>query len=883
MQVGGVTETVTITSVAPTIDTTSTTTGAVISSDMLQRVPVGRRVSDTLYVAPGVQTGGSVGQANPSISGASGLENQYVIDGVNVTNQGYGALGSYSGVFGSLGNATPFDFIQEVQVKTGGYQAEFGQSTGGVVNIVTKSGSNDFHGSAFAYARPDATESDWKRYNTVNGSISTVGTQLNDAGAQGSGPVIRDHLFFFGAIDPSWQTTSLVAPPGFPLESLGSLDQKRRTVSYSAKASYQVTPDHRFAASFFGDPSKGDNGPQRASALLKPDTAGYSSLTYGGHNQTVRYQGVLSNNLLAEASLARAYNSLTETPQDNLWQVIDRTGPMELQSGGVGFYEQGNKSDNLQYAAKLSYVFRGHEVKGGYEFDNVSYDLGRQYSGPTFVAPDGRTTETGASISVLPDPTFGRVYRVVRANFNATRHTTQHYQDFFVQDDWSVNDRLTINPGIRYEQESLSGTLVQDYTLKNNWAPRIGATYDPTADGKTKVFGNFGIFYARVPNDLASRALSADDGIARADFFDPELTQPIPDGVLAADVTNHFVLAGVGADTIDPNTKLSYVREFVFGVEREIMPYTSVGVRWINRRIPRVLEDVANCPMVAYDLNAATKAACSTVEYILTNPTSATPINPALLAVAPEFNSVSFDDPVHKYDAIEFTLDRRFANNWSALASYRWSRLRGNFEGFYRDDNGQSDPGITSLYDFPTNDPTYTSLGSAFGYEGDIRFLGDSNGILPLDRPHQFKAFGNYAYPWGLNLGLGLTVTSGKPLTPLASNPNYTNDGEIPTAARGTGIQTVDGFKTRTPVQSLLDFQAAYRFAIGGTQHVSLMADVFNLFNQQTVLDYDNYVDLSFGAPPNPDFGTPTSHLYSGAPPQYQTPRQIRFGVRVEF
>ena len=160
MEVGGVSETVNVTAAPPLIDSTSTTAGAVISSDLLERVPVGRRISDTLYLAPGVSSGGTVGQANPSVSGGSGLENQYVIDGVNVTNQGYGALGSYSIVFGSLGNATPFDFIKEVEVKTAGYEAEFGQSTGGVINVVTKSGSNQLRGSLFACDRPQAIESD---------------------------------------------------------------------------------------------------------------------------------------------------------------------------------------------------------------------------------------------------------------------------------------------------------------------------------------------------------------------------------------------------------------------------------------------------------------------------------------------------------------------------------------------------------------------------------------------------------------------------------------------------------------------------------------------------------------------------------------------------
>ena len=142
MDVGGLTETVQVSSASPVIDTSSTTIGANIDSDLLSRLPVGRRFSDTLYVAPGVSTGGTVGEANPSISGGSGLENQYVVDGVNITNQGYGALGSYSIVFGSLGNGTPFDFMKEVQVKTGGYEAEYGQATGGVVNVVTKSGTN---------------------------------------------------------------------------------------------------------------------------------------------------------------------------------------------------------------------------------------------------------------------------------------------------------------------------------------------------------------------------------------------------------------------------------------------------------------------------------------------------------------------------------------------------------------------------------------------------------------------------------------------------------------------------------------------------------------------------------------------------------------------
>src|SRR6185295_4623363 len=154
-----------------------------------------------------------------------------------------------------------------------------------------------------------------------------------------------------------------------------------------------------------------------------------------------------------------------------------------------------------------------------------------------------------------------------------------------------------------------------------------------------------------------------------------------------------------------------------------------------------------------------------------------------------------------------FTFNRRLSNNWGMIGSYRWSRLRGNVEGFYRDDNGQSDPGITSLYDFPTNDPSYTSIGlPQFGYSGDIRFLGQT-GILPLDRPNQFKVFSNYM-PWdALSIGIGYTLSSGAPLTAFAANPQYNSGGEIPETARGAGIQTIDGFQTRAPMYSQLDLQ----------------------------------------------------------------------------
>ena len=880
LTMGALSEVVQVTAAPPIIDATSTTSGASISSDLLQQIPVGRTFSDTLYLAPGVSTGGSVGAANPSIAGGSGLDNQYVIDGVNVTNQGYGAIGSYSIVFGSLGNATPFDFLQEVQVKTGGYDAEFGQATGGLVNVVTKSGTNQLKGTVFGYGRPSGLEAAWTQYQSTNGSVQTESARSADGGVEGGGPIVKDHLFFFGAFDPSKTVTSYQAPAGFPLLGLGTVDQIRHSQTYAAKATWSLGPSQRIDASFFGDPSTGDNGPQRPSALLVTDTASFSSLTYGGHNQTIRYSGGFGSGWLVEATWARAKNSIAETPSVDTWRVVDQTVTPNVTTGGIGFYEAGNDSLNRQYSTKVSKQVKAHDLKFGVEYDDVGYSQINQRTGPTFLAPDGRQTATGAQVSILPDLNFGQIYRVTRANYNTGRDTSQRFATAFAQDTWRLGDRLTLNPGIRYEQETLNGTVVSSFTLKNNWAPRLGATYLITSDGRTKAFGSYGRFYARIPNDLAARSLSADDGISRADYFDAGLTNAIPDGVATIDpstgasLTTHFVIAGTSADTIDPKAKLSYTSEIQFGVEREILPHTSLGVRYTYRDIGRILEDVANAPVAAYDLGVP---GLSSVEYILTNPSAATPI----LASAQDLGA-AFVDPVHTYHAVEVTLDRRFADRWSLLASYRWSRLRGNFEGFYRDDNGQSDPGISSLYDFPTNDPSYTSIGvPQFGYSGDIRYLGEV-GILPLDRPHQIKAFGSYAFPLGLNVGVGLNAVSGAPLTPFAANPVYDSGGEIPTAPRGSGIQTVDGFKTRTPFLTTVDLQASYRLALGKTRAITLVADLFNLFNEQKVTGYDQWTQLGFQVA-NPDFGLSVTELLSGRPPQFQAPFEMRVGARLTF
>jgi outer membrane receptor protein involved in Fe transport len=132
---------------------------------------------------------------------------------------------------------------------------------------------------------------------------------------------------------------------------------------------------------------------------------------------------------------------------------------------------------------KTTYVWRDHEFRGGFLYDDINYDNIINRTGPTFVLPNGERTATGAEVTIFPDPAFGSIYRVTRANTTNVRSTNQHYTAFFVQDTWTIGDRLTIKPGLRYEQQTLVGNLAE-FTWDNNWAPRIGVTWDPMGQAR---------------------------------------------------------------------------------------------------------------------------------------------------------------------------------------------------------------------------------------------------------------------------------------------------------------------------------------------------------------------------------------------------------------
>jgi hypothetical protein len=216
------------------------------------------------------------------VNGGRAFTNDIQLDGLPVMGGGYNEATVVPNTEG----------LQEVRVISNNFSAEYGRGQA-VIAMSTKSGTNKFSGQLGYLGRNEKLDA-----NTFSNNAQGIAKRpfrVHDFGGTYGGPILRNKVFFFGAVNPSWETREFKAPAGFPLESLGFVERKRSNLNYSAKATWQIASSHRVDASFFGDPSEGELGPQRLSALTAQTTSRYSSLEkFGGNNQTGRYDGVLS-------------------------------------------------------------------------------------------------------------------------------------------------------------------------------------------------------------------------------------------------------------------------------------------------------------------------------------------------------------------------------------------------------------------------------------------------------------------------------------------------------------------------------------------------------------------------------------------------------------
>jgi hypothetical protein len=849
-------------------------------------LPVTRNVTSLLYIAPGVADGGGTGTANPSISGASGLENQYIIDGINDTDTGYGGFGVYSEVYGSLGTGVNFDFVKEIQVKTGGFEAQYGQALGGIVNVVTDSGSNDIHGSLYAYSGPSWTEPVYNQVNAVRtGSpeTETVGQHTYDFGFNLGGPFMKNKFFWYGAFDPSWQFAARQAPVGFDLRAHGPFSRERRSLNWVGKLNYNLTDSHRLEATAYADPSHSPSTVQ--GSLLRDNTDSASSLDYGTRNWAVKYSGSFGPATLASASFAWNHSEFTETPTQNTFALRNYDAFIEgvktyTLVGGTG-YLSNSDGNNKQYNAMISRtvnVLGSHQFDIGYSYNDVTYDALHIYSGPDWPIPSatgvdpgdvGKLTHGGYFYeysAANPSVTFPSVcasaglstcYRVTRGNFsNPSVATDTSYEDAFLEDAWQMNRYVTIKAGVRWEQQHLSGNL-NNYTLAANWAPRIGFIVDPFGSGKTKFFGNWGNFFEKIPQDLAVRALSQESGYNNGYF----VSLPTSSGSDPVPGTK-FSPVGVSPTIIYGGTKAAYQQEVSAGFEQELGNGMLIRASFTDRTLKRGLEDTSG-------ITVEQALAGAGQQYVIQNPNvhSDTFHNAILCAdpdacsdtggytadsgeLGPDGIADGFPDMRRVYNALELSVEKRFSSRWSLVANYRLAKLFGDYEGLFRNDNGQSDPNITSLYDF-VNSP---ALADQFKV-----------GVLPTDRRNIINLYGNYMLGKHFNFGLGFTTESGTPISELDAHPAYGNAGEIPVGGRGAF--------GRTPWQAYIDTRVAYVLPLTEKKRLTFAADMFNIGSRQTTATVDQDHQLAGGVD-NPDFLKPLT---------YHRPFHAQFSARFDF
>jgi len=982
LEVGAVTDTVQVEGGAVQIDTENTALTTPLTDQLYQSLPLARNVSGIFALAPGVVSGGGTDTknngTNPSIGGASGLENLYLVDGVNVTDQAFGGFGTYNRYWGALGTGVNLAFIKEVDIKTTAFEPQYGKAAGGIVEIVTKSGSTDFHGALAAYAGPGAFYASRNQtcllgYTTVAPSCLFSSPQYDIAGEFGGYiPGMRNKMFFFGAFDPAVSQDIRQAQPGQPLASKGSFTESLNERSWAGKISWQPWEKTQIEASSFGDPSFSNSLATTYNAQTFDSVAG--RYNFGNTNSVLRVNQTISPTWVLNLSYMYNMAKFNYTPKVDNYTIQDRTTSPYI-TYYVGGYEPTKNNDySFNIDTQKIVPFLGqHTLSVGYTYEHTNFLDKPLRTGALYAIPGtnaaGQPVNVGshsAAVGQMTNATF-RLYTAREsdgslstsctycANLNGQQVYLQQirgtykglsvlakdrYHVLWGNDTYAINRHLTAGLGLRWEEQWYSGT-VMNYLFNDNWSPRLGINWDPKGDRRTKLFFNWARYQSVLPLDAAIRQLGNEQDDTTY-YFAPKTDASgnmlkdangsaivVPDAAHTLNGTAKTSAASFGAPSfasstgegILPGTKMEYENEYAFGLQREITPGTVVSVRYTDRRLGRIVEDIgsqspegslidnfyaggiANVSASTDDFKNENEVTYTPAQWKTANGsltpgtvTKANYVAPAPGCTYSNDTSVAngdffrkydgsayngacvtnlstagdngtdgkpdgFADPTRKYQEFVVEFGRNMKNNWQARVNFRYARLFGNYEGFFRNDNGQSDPGISSLFDF-TN--------------GAIALLGDqtSPGLLNTDRRMVFNANASYlvnaATPFihgakGLTVGMNLRGMSGIPMSAFASHPIYLNTGEVPIGGRGT--------KGNTPSTRQVDMHADYPWHIHETYAVKFALDAFNVTNTRFVTNRNQNLDTSPGVS-NPDYNKVS---------QYQGPFYARMSVKFEF
>jgi hypothetical protein len=809
-------EQITVTGAPPVVDVTSNTQGANITSETMQALPLGRNFVAAAQVAPG--TGGDA--TGTTVYGSTGAENSYIIDGLNTT-------GVETGVQGKRLN---IEFVQEVEVMTGGLPAEYGRMTGGTINAITKSGSNEFHGDIFGYDSGGSLDADNSTGTDRPATSTTIGSvdKQYDVGGNLGGYLMKDRLWFFGSYDRTSETdlsTRINVPlvvPGFTLAVGDSQSSKVTRDLYAGKLSLALTSSQLLNLSVFGDPTQTEGA---LFALAGPPETFIASRKQGGNDAILRYSGVFGTNWTASASYGNhREKSEFAGPGVNVARVTDLTVVPNTVSGGYGFLKQQVFKRDVA-KADISAFFGSHQFKFGGDQEIVKAINDNIFSGTDSVSKRCRT----AVSATVTCPAANIYYRhrgyASRKPANAADVQATVLPDLvaapkdtntslYIQDTWKVLTNVTLNLGVRQETQKVGnrdgGTAIN---LKHNFAPRLGAIWDVANNGRSKLYANYGRFYEAIPMDINLRSFGGEIGLQVNNFdptpghFTPGTVGAIGVGVPALAAGAAYSALGAAVTPADPDLKGQYIDEYLGGYDYEIAPSFMVGIKGTYRNLGRVIEDML---------------VISTGDYFIANPGSGVGVDAGFLS--------GDRAPVKKakrtYKGVELHAEKRFSNNYQFFASYVLSRLEGNYDGTFQNSTGQLDPNINSAYDYAD-------------------FALNNDGPLTSDRTHQVKFYGSYTIPTGmakgLDLGASLHWESGLPL----NGQGY----EFAGYANFEYYLTPRGSLGRGPSDYEADLHAGFPIALGSGSRLTLVADVFNAFNRQSATSLDNRMDLTSSGP----------------------------------
>jgi outer membrane receptor protein involved in Fe transport len=707
--VGGASTTVDVSAEAPIVESTRTSVSTTVNERDIENLPVsGRNYLDFATLTPGVIRD-PTRQGDLSVGGQKGTLNSLQVDGADNNNTFFGQA------FGRTGVRPPYQFseesVKEFQVNQNGFSAEFGRAGGAVINVVTKSGTNEFHGGGFEYFRDESLNANAPNIKGQQGVDFDLGRrlnrnkrppqQINQFGFRLGGPIVENRAFFFGTYDGQRQDLpNVVEPPNLGAQSaavqtllrprLDAYQISRNQDVFLIKSDILVNSSNQLSLRFNRQNFTGVNN-EFTGALATEEHSGDSLA------RTTTFSGTLASTITSsvvnEFRFQFARDAEPGTANSELPETQIQTGNGFLLLGRNNFSPRETTIRRAQVINNLSYVRGQHNFKAGVDinYDNIFNFFPGFFSGQY-------TFNSYADFASNTPSGFQQRFALPGTSGASSDPNSRDYAVFF-QDDWRATPKLTLNLGVRYDYQKLAAPPLRNEEFLtatgfdtstqpkdgNNFAPRVGFAYDVRGDGKTVVRGGYGIFYGRTTAIMLGTAhtgngiqttgvnFSGARAIADAGLVYPNTLAAPPSSGGTRPTPDIFVFA---EDYAQP-----YVQQARLGFEHELFKNTSVSVTYLffkGVHLSRTRDVNLRAPELVTAVDASGQT--YTVERFPgtgANPnarfTSAAPDRPF-----PNYGRINlFESNANsRYDGLAFQAQRRFTRRLQFLASYTFSKAK---------------------------------------------------------------------------------------------------------------------------------------------------------------------------------------------------------------